>query len=263
MLNNNGKIFLKYLTGFCFLSLALLSCAAPLEHLAYMHDAENDSLYRHVPLPEDYTIRPSDLLYINISGDDQATMEFLNATSSGEGSGGNYLELLAYLVDENGTIHYPQLGELVVADKTIPEVRDMIRNRAEQYIEGSFVEVKLVNRTITILGEVRAPGQQPMLKNHFTIFEALGAAGDITESGNRRQVKIIRTTFTGKKVVTVDLTSSSLLTSDYYYIQPNDVIYVEPSRYRAYALKTLPWINQVSVGASIVTTFFLILNLFN
>jgi polysaccharide export outer membrane protein len=149
-----------------------------------------------------------------------------------------------------------------VAGKTILEVRDMVQKRVDEYIIGTSVQVKLVNRTFTILGEVKNPGLQPMIKNQFTIFEALGAAGDVTDFGNRETVKLIRETPEGKRVREIDLTNPNLLTSEYFYIQPNDVIYVEPNNYRVYSVKTMPWLSQVTFGASLITTVLLLINIF-
>ena len=236
------------------------SCSNSLKNLTYMYGAEIDKVYPEVPLPESYTIKANDQLFINVIGEDKEQTEFLNMSSSA-GMGGGNTEFFLYLVDENGNISYPQIGLLHVSGKTILEVQDLIQKKVDEYIIGTSVQVKLANRTFTILGDIKSPGLQSMSKNQFTIFEALGSGGDVTDYGNRETLKLIRETPSGRKLVQIDLTDPNLLTSEYFYIQPNDVIYVEPNKYRIYSVKTLPWISQVSVGASILTTVLLILNL--
>jgi polysaccharide biosynthesis/export protein len=257
-------------TGYCgarkiFRLLAIVfilqSCSGSLKNLTYMHDIDIDKTYPEIPLPSSYRIRPNDHLFINVIGEDQMQTDFLNTSALMSRGGGSNLEMIYYLVDENGNISYPQLGELHVEGKTILEIRDMIQKMVDEYIVGTSVQVKLVNRTFTILGDIKSPGLQLMTKNQFTIFEALGSAGDVTDFGNRKTVKLIRETPEGRTVKEIDLTDPDLLTSEYFYIQPNDVIYVEPNRYRVYSVKTMPWLSQVTFGASILTTVLLVINL--
>lgn len=263
MINITNFTGAKKIFGFLLLFFLLLSCSRSLKELTYIHDVDTDITYPNVPLPESYKIRPNDHLFINVIGEDRLQTDFLNTSTSMSGiGGGSNTEFILYLVDENGNISYPQLGELHVAGKTVLEVRDMVQKRVDEYIIGTSVQVKLVNRTFTILGDVKSPGLQPMIKNQFTIFEALGSAGDVNDFGNRRNLKLIRETPEGKKVKEIDLTDPALLTSEYFYIQPNDVIYVEPNKYRVYSIKTMPWLSQVTFGASLITTVLLIINLF-
>ncbi len=248
--------------GMVFMLLLTSSCSSPLKQLTYMYDAQTDHLYPRVPLPEPYIIRPNDQLYISVISDDPTKTDFLNM-SSGVGIGGGYgLDLLTYLVDENGNISYPQLGEIHVAGLSLLEIRDKLQLEVNKFVLNTSVVVKLANRTFTILGDVNGGGLVSMPKNQYTIFEALGAAGGISDGGNRKKVKLIRETPEGTKIVNIDLTDVNLLSSDYYYILPNDVIYVEPNNYRVYSVRTLPWLGQATFLASLLSTTFLIFNLF-
>ncbi len=244
------------------LLLGVVACGEPLKQMTYMHDAKIDEYYPRVPLPEPYTIRPNDQLYISVVADDRLKTDFLNM-SSAVGVGGGYgMDLLTYLVDENGNISYPQLGEVQVAGLTLLEVRDKIQKMVDNYVVNTSVVVKLANRTFTILGDVNGGGLVTMPKNQYTIFEAMGAAGGVSDGGNRQKVRLIRETPEGTKIVNIDLTDDALLSSPYYYILPNDVIYVEPNKYRVYSTRTLPWLSQATFAASLLSTAFLILNLF-
>lgn len=244
------------------LALLLASCGSPLKQMTYLHNARLDEYYTRMPLPDPYRIRPNDQLYISVVSDDRLKTDFLNIASSAGGGVGFGMDLLTYLVDENGNISYPQLGEVQVAGLTLLEVRDKIQKMVDLYVVNTSVVVKLANRTFTILGDVNGGGLVTMPKNQYTIFEALGAAGGVSDGGNRQKVRIIRETPEGTKIVNIDLTDDALLSSDYYYILPNDVIYVEPNNYRVYSTRTLPWLSQATFAASLLSTAFLILNLF-
>jgi len=155
------------------------------------------------------------------------------------------MELITYLVDVEGKISYPQLGDIVVADKTVSEVRDIIQSKVDSYLESASVFVKLVNRNITVLGEVKAPGQKLMVKNQLTIFEALGTAGDITDYGNRLSVKLIRELPDGKHVAELNLTDPNIIYSPYYYILPHDIVYVEHSTFCSPEYNSFYYINRI------------------
>src|SRR5690606_6518012 len=116
-------------------------------------------------------------------------------------------------------------------------------------------------RSITVLGEVGNPGQLTMTKSRITIFETLGLAGDITDYGNRKNVKLIRELPEGKMIVELDLTDPDLVHSPYYYVLPHDIVYVE-NRNRIFGAKGLGYTAPISVTASIISLGLLIFNLF-
>jgi polysaccharide export outer membrane protein len=238
-----------------------VSCSSPLKQLTYLYDARVNETYPRVTLPPPYRIRPNDQLYISVLGEDKLNTDFLNISTTA--IGGNFgVDLITYLVDEKGNISYPQLGEIHVEGLTILEVKDLLQKEVDRFITHTAVIVKLASRTFTILGDVVNGGLKDMPKNQYTIFEALGAAGGITDYGDRKTVKLIRETPAGTRIVNIDLTDDSLLSSEYYYVLPNDVIYVEPNKFRIYTVRTLPWLSQATFAASLLSTAFLILNLF-
>ena len=249
----------------CFIIVAS-SCSTPLNELIYLNGVEPGLTYPNGPMPEEYRIRPNDQLFIQVISDDPLNAAFLNLTNTqgnvgSYGNSANSLELITYLVDEDGKFSYPQLGEIEVEGKTVQEVRDIVQEGVDKYLESASVFVKLVNRNITILGEVKQPGQKLMVKNQLTIFEALGAAGDITDYGNRRNVKLIRELPDGKHITTFDLTDPEVIFSPYYYVLPHDIVYVEHST-KVYGAKNLSYSAPLSITASIVSIGLLILNLF-
>ncbi len=241
------------------------SCSTPLQELIYMGGIEPGTTYESGPMPEEYRIRPNDQLFIQVISDDPMNAAFLNLTDVSQGtrsSSSSNLELITYLVDEEGNISYPALGDIAVEDKTVSEVRDVIQSRVDNYLQDASVFVKLVNRNVTLLGEVKSPGQKLMVKNQLTIFEALGLAGDITDYGNRQKVKLIRELPDGKHVAELDLTDEEIIFSPYYYVLPHDIVYVE-HRTKVYGAKNLSYSAPLSITASIISIGLLILNLFN
>lgn len=259
--------FLSRIQGrilFLLIPFLISSCSTPLQELIYMGGIEPGVTYENGPMPEEYRIRPNDQLFIQVISDDPMNAAFLNLTDVTSGSVGrssSNLELITYLVDEDGTISYPALGDIMVEDKTVSEVRDMIQGKVDNYLQSASVFVKLVNRNVTLLGEVQSPGQKLMVKNQLTIFEALGLAGDITDYGNRKEVKLIRELPDGKHIANLDLTDEDIIFSPYYYILPHDIIYVEHST-KVYGAKNLSYSAPLSITASIVSIGLLILNLF-
>lgn len=244
----------------------LASCSTPLNELTYLNGIASDITYTSGPVPEEYRIRSNDQLFIQVISDNPDNAAFLNIINTGRSSGSfgsstNSLELITYLVDDVGEISYPQLGAIRVEGKTVSEVHDMIQSKVNNYLESASVFVKLVNRNITVLGEVKQPGQKLMVKNQLTIFEALGSAGDITDYGNRQNVKLIRELPSGKHIAQLDLTNPHIIYSPYYYVLPHDIIYVEHST-KVYGAKNLSYAAPISITTSVISIGLLILNLF-
>lgn len=245
-----------------FLLFVATSCSTPLREVTYMNGIETGKTYEHAPVPDEYHIRPNDHLYIRIIGVDPDNAAFLNLIGSQTSSiGSSYnLELITYLVDENGNIQYPFLGEINVNNMTIKEVQDILQKKVDLYLQDASVFVKLVSRTITVLGEVGNPGKISMEKSRMTIFETLGMAGDITDYGNYQNVKIIRELSEGKYIAQIDLTDPEILNSPWYYVLPQDIVYVE-YKTRVYGAKNLSYTTPLTITATILSIGLLLLNL--
>ncbi len=116
----------------------------------------------------------------------------------------------------------------MVKGLTVEEVQQFIQSNANKYFNNAIVIVKLVSFKVTVLGEVKNPGYYFVYNNQATALEALGMAGDLTTFGNRRNIKLLRQHISGTEVILLDLTNPELLKSDYFYLKPGDVLYVEP-----------------------------------
>ncbi|HLT71500.1 MAG TPA: polysaccharide biosynthesis/export family protein [Cyclobacteriaceae bacterium] len=181
--------------------------------------------------PTQYRLRPNDILSVKVKSSTEAGIsDIFNITPSTNffnvDAGNVYLQ--GYSIDSEGAITLPILGRVVVKDLTVEETQNLIQAEANKYLNNATVIVKLVSFKITVLGEVNAPGYYYAFNNQLTLPEGLGLARDLTERGNRRKVKLIRQTPTGSEVVLLNLNDPDLLKSKYYYLMPNDVLYVEP-----------------------------------
>src|SRR5690554_1650796 len=141
---------MKFVTySFAFLLLLFGSCSTPLHEVTYLNNIQTDQAHRNGPEPEEYKIRPNDQLFIQVISDDPLNAAFLNLTNTqgntgNMGSSVNSLELITFLVDEQGNISYPQLGDINVGGLTTAEVSDIIQGKVNQYLESASVFVKLV-----------------------------------------------------------------------------------------------------------------------
>lgn len=183
---------------------------------------------------QEYRLQTGDVLSIKVQSVQPALNDMFNVTSGQyiqNGDPGN-LFVSGYSVDEAGSIILPTVGRLKVGGLTVEETQLLVQKEVARFMREANVVVKLTSFKLTILGEVRAPGRYFVYNSQATVLEALGMAGDLTEFGSRTNVKLIRQTLKGSEVVLLDLTDPELLRSKYYYLLPNDALYVEPMKAR-------------------------------
>lgn len=183
------------------------------------------------------TIQPDDELQISItSSDPQATAIFnqpeINPAVRPLLTSKNNPRTITYIVDSNGYIEIPNLGRIHVVGKTVEQLQQEITNMVRRAVVDPQVTVTLVNFTVVVAGEVKQPATIAVPRNRFTILEALSAAGDMTEFGERSNVLLIRENNGEREYVRLNLNESDVLSSPYYYLKPNDYIYVSPNRVR-------------------------------
>lgn len=214
------------------LALLMLSSCGSRKNIVYFQDEPIEDIITSEPKQLIY--KPDDILTINVSALDPDTVKAFNLTLV---SGGNINNLNAqsglqqqtYLIDYDGNIEFPVLGTLKVAGLTRTELTDMLTQMISEYAKDPIVNVRLANFTVTILGEVSNPGTFTIQDERITILEALGLADDLTIFGKRKNVLLVREVDGKKKFAKIDLTSVNTVNSPVYYLQQNDVIYVEPN----------------------------------
>lgn len=183
-----------------------------------------------------YQLQPSDILSVQIKSSAEkeiSGMFNISSTPNMMMANPGTLFLEGYSIDASGKITMPILGELMLKGLTIEEAQQFIKTNANQYFNNPIVIVKLISFKLTVLGEVKNPGYYYVYNNQATALEALGMAGDLTTVGNRRNVKLLRQQPSGTEVILLDLTKSDLLKSEYFFLKPGDVLYVEPLKARS------------------------------
>lgn len=210
---------------------------------------------------QDYTIRPNDEMYIQISSLDEASATIFsnNGTQNLANINPYGASLSSYTVNKDGYLEMPVIGKILVKDKTITQVTAMLKESLINILNQPIVSVKLVNRYVSVLGEVRNPGHFVYTQDKLSILDAVGLAGDITDYGNRKSILLIRNEY-GKTIrVELNLTQSDILTSEYYFLKPNDIIYVKPMKNKFWGLRQFPF----AIILSSITTAVLVLNYVN
>lgn len=205
--------------------------------MAYMQNANYQEPYENYRI-EEYQVKPFDNLVVKMNSFDGELTDLINQdqTAIMLNDAKSALYFNSYTVDDQGTIVLPLLGDVVVWHKSVAEIKAMLELMLKEYVKYPTVNVKLSNYQVTVLGEVKDPGIKNYYDSKLTIFQALGLAKDLTPYGNRKQLKLIRETEKGTVVVPIDLTNPNLMESDYYFLKPNDLIYVEPVKARTFQL---------------------------
>ena len=211
------------------LLLGVASCSVPRD-VAYFQDAE--ALHgMAVATSEQFRLRPEDRVKINVNSSNAMLEEQFSLTISGQQSTSSRQQVV-YTVDEQGTIHFPVLGRISVAGKTRQELATYIedRLRARELVDDPIVTVEYVNLGVNVLGEVNRPGHVDITQDHFTVIDAIAAAGDLTINGRRQEVMVTRQVNGVNEVYYLDLTNmQQVLTSPAFYLQQSDLVYVSPS----------------------------------
>ncbi len=219
------------------ITAVMASCSSGKSQLTYFEDLEKISttqMPKSVPLK----LGAGDELYILVQADEPKAAAPYNMISSAVGERENILQsnitpkAQTYLVNTRGDIDFPQLGWIHVAGMTVEELQDYLTRRIGQMIDNPIVTVELVNFRVSVLGEVLKPGPVRVTRTRYSILDALADAGDMTPYGLRDQVLLIRDNNGVQERVQLDLTSSEVLTSPYFYLQPNDYIYIKPNKIR-------------------------------
>ncbi|MBC2844978.1 polysaccharide biosynthesis/export family protein [Winogradskyella flava] len=227
---------IRFLFLIIFSTLLSTSCVSSKKLIYFQDEAIEEGLT--VSEPEQLIYKPDDILVINVSALDPETVKPFNLPVVINNGGTNLMsaqgnqQVQTYLVDYNGNIEFPVLGTIKVVGLTRTELTSLLTERIRTMVNNPIVNVRLANFTVTILGEVSRPGTFTIQDERVTLLEALGMANDLTIFGKRENVKLIREVDGKKKFAYIDLTSVNTVNSPVYYLQQNDVIYVEPNKAR-------------------------------
>lgn len=250
-------------------AFSVVSCSTP-QNVAYFQNAEDIrgmALQKEQPL----RLRPKDKINIVVNSADPMLVGQFNLTAATNsmrslgsvtiplttsgGAGGGTAQLLAYTVDEQGDINFPVIGKVAVQGKTRQEVADYLRRRLieRDLVKDPIVTVEYVNLAISVLGEVNRPGRIEMMKDNFTILDAIAFAGDLTIDGQRENIMVFREVDGEDQTYVINLCDrQNVLSSPAFYLQQNDVVYVTPNAKRKREAKTTGNIfNQPAIWVSL------------
>ncbi len=225
--------------------------------------------YTNLLKQKPYKIRPFDQLLVKVNAFDGNTEDYLNR----EFSRGNVysrdldyspasIYFNSYNVNKEGFISLPVIDKVKVAGLTVTELKLKLEKAYAPYLKFASSTVKVANMRVTVLGEVQDPGVQQLYNEQTTILDAITLAGDFTEFGNRNKVKLIRQGKQGRQTVYLNLSRSDFMATEFYYVQPSDVIYVEPIKAKALDVssRTLGVVfSAISLGI-LLTSLFVNLN---
>lgn len=241
---------------FILVGLFVSSCGSQ-KRITYFQDIDSylqnqtliDSSYYEI------RIKPNDNLLITVSSINPIAAEPFNAISFDRVSSSTTLEWRGYLVDENGYINFPVIGRLYVANMTKQDLVDLLEERIREFFNDPVVNVRFLNYSVTVMGEVVRPGSYLINDEKTTVLQALAMAGDLTIYGERDQVLIARVDEKGsKQLYTMNLKDPAIFNSPYFYLQQNDVIYVAPNKAQASRSEyNQTWATWISVSSLLVT----------
>jgi len=226
--------------GFTIIVAVLMVSCVSQKRMVYIQQSENKESYSNHR--SDLLIKPFDLLYINVTSLDQQGYNFFSQDKGMLTVTSELLGVISYTVSDSGNVKLPVVGKVKLSGMTLDQAEQVIENTYRNYLNNPSVSIRFVNNLVTILGQVSRPGTYPFQTPHINIFNALGLAGDITEYGDRRRVTIIREEKNNEiKRYTLDLTQDGILLSDYLYVRPNDVIFIEPLKSRWWGIQRIPF----------------------
>ncbi|WP_274475897.1 polysaccharide biosynthesis/export family protein [Mangrovimonas aestuarii] len=232
----------------CILLCVFVSSCIPHKDIIYLQTDTNktaqDSLPELTPQQPPYRIQINDILNIRVKALDQETVQIFNPIGedilNADSDQRAYFD--GFTVDLHGNIRIPTLGKVNVLGYTTEEIEQMLEKKLleEQFKETAniFVTVKLTGLRFTANGEVGSPGTKTLFQERVNIFEAIANCGEIPVTGDKKDVLIIRQYPQGQKIHHIDLTDVNVMHSPYYYIQPNDIIYVKPLKQKTWGTGT-------------------------
>ncbi len=242
-------------TVLLLLSVCVLSSCITNRDLEYIRS--NQEIKKVKANKQDYRLQAGDLLSVQISTVTEQLHDFFNKeqTSNSQLMVQNPY-LYGYLIKDDGFLNLPSFGQVKAEGFTLSELQNIIKQIAVSYFEQPVVKLNIINFEVSILGEVNAPGTYKIVDPETNILYALSLAGDMTQFGNRKRVKVIRNENAINRVFYVDLTTNGVLNNTDFILQSHDIIYVAPLRKKFYAFNNIT--NVVSMVLSTITLYLLI-----
>lgn len=250
------KDFINKVTG-CILILALVagSSCGNTKNATYFNGIRDGNIQSNTPFPES-VIQKSDILSINVSSlNAEASASFNSPNASAGGASGGTGGPIGYLVNTEGNIQFPIIGNIKAEGLTKNQLKDNISKSLidKKLLLDPIVTIRFINFRVTVLGEVNLPTVVTVPNEKISLLEAIGLAGDMTIYARRNNVMIIREDKDQKIIKRLNLNSDEIFTSPYYYLQSNDIVYVEPNKAKIASVSGgMQWAPIVMSGLSLV-----------
>jgi len=255
----------KYLLLFVLgIALIFSSCTSQ-KKLAYFNEvtaSSADKINSQFKSLHEAKIVVGDMLAITISGLDPEAVAPFNlplVSYASPGTAQLYAapSLQSYLVDVKGNINFPVVGELKLEGLTKSAAIELIKDKLKPYLKDPIVNIQFMNYNVTVLGEVLQPGKYSIPNERVTVLDALSLAGDMTVYGKRENILITRENNGKLEFARLNLNSDEIFTSPYFYLQQNDVVYVEPNTVKSISSQNIPlYLSSLSTLATLVTLIY-------
>lgn len=236
-LNVNSTTSRFLCIGLLLFSIFAFSCTSP-KQILYFQDIDLNRIDT-VAFTQQHSLAYGDIIEISVTS--LESEDYIHFTRSGFRFSQDHAMQNAYVVDSTGIIQLPYLGDMNIKGLTTMEIRERLKLALQPFLKDPTVNVRVMNLKVSILGEVARPGTFNIPDTKISLPEALSLAGDLTINAKRNNVLIIREENGKRSYAKLDLRKSEVLGSPYYYLKPNDVVYVEPSRTRIASTDTRRW----------------------
>ena len=263
------RMKLKTLRVFVLLSFGLSSCV-PIDRLIYLQDTTESSTPELLSYNnQEYRLQVNDILEVTISSLNPEINALFNSSALGTfqvaqataQTGGDLFYMTGYSVSQSGEIDIPFVGRVPVLGLTLQEAYDAVNQEVEKLFNNFHLKLKLGGVRFSGLGEFNRPGKRVVMQNQVTIFEAIALCGDMTMVADRQNVQLIRQYPEGTKVHSINLLEKSIVTSPFYFIQPNDVLYAEPLPQRSWGVGITGSQTLSTIVSTLSTSLALILSI--
>lgn len=258
---------MKNLPLIIILALLLVTACTSSEKLTYLNNLPETAEPQYFPMDiPDYRVQYRDILYITVKimNSDGTLEDLLQGRSSYNQN--NYISsetsqfILGYSIEKDGRILLPVIGYIEAAGKTIVELRSLLQEEIDKYYMGSYVECKLLSFKYTVLGEVKMPGSYVNYNNYLTVLEGIGRAGGVSDYGRRDRIVVVRSNGEGTTTFRVNLQDKELLSSGAYFLQPNDLVIVEPVKHKIFNMNLPTYSFILTSVTGTVSTALLLIN---
>ena len=243
----------------CLFTLITFSACKSRRNLSYFSDYAGETNFTITKTNKTAGLLVGDILYISVGSSDPESSAVFNSVNIGSSqltSNTQYQTSPGYLIDQDGYISYPKLGKIAASGKTKAQLKLEIEQGLQNYLKDPIVTIRNLNYKVTLLGEVARPGNYSTQNERLTILDALSQAGDLTDFGRRDNILIIREKGDQQEYHRINLNYRASLSDSYYYLQPNDIVYVEPIKSKKFKSSTLS-----QLGPFAISTISLVLSI--